>query len=225
MSKLLKDIKLPKTRKVVLGNIPVLPEAGPVCLAAHVHDAQACSAPRAVAVSSFIPVEREAALKGGAGYIDTTSWFCSTMCTAIIGNYDVYLDQLHLTAAYSLYLRDVLAQALFHPSSSGTSGGVAQTDLFTAVARPSSGTTLSGGYWLDAQTSSDNLPVTRVQFRITGGSLRFFLVGTGAKSPIGWLANWNTATVGNGTYELQSVAFDAAGKSIRSAPISITISN
>lgn len=72
MLTLLRDVKSPKTRKVVLGNIPILPETPATCLAAHVDDVQACSAPRAVAVSPFTQVERAAALAGRARYIDTT---------------------------------------------------------------------------------------------------------------------------------------------------------
>jgi hypothetical protein len=225
MSSLLKDIKSPRTRKVVLGNIPVLPKAGPTCLAAHSNDAQACSAPPAVAVSPFTLVERAAALKGGAAYIDATPWFCSSTCTAIIGNYDVYLDQKHLTATYSMYLREVLNQALFHPSGNDIPSSLEQTDLFTAINGPSSGATLSGGQWLDARASSDNSPVTQVEFQITGGSLRSHVICTATKSRVGWLGYWNTATVGNGTYKLQSVASDAAGQSVRSASVSIIVRN
>jgi hypothetical protein len=88
-----------------------------------------------------------------------------------------------------------------------------------------SGVTLSGGYWLDAQAASDTSPVTRVEFRISGGSLSSHLIGTAVKSPIGWLSYWNTATVGNGIYRLQSVVYDAAGTSMPSSPISITVHN
>ena len=130
---LLDDIRSSKTRKVVLGNIPVLAEAGPTCLAAHTDSVQACSAPRAVAVSPFTQVERAAVLSAGAGYIDTTPWFCSATCTALIGNYDVYLDLRHLTSTYSMYLRGVLAKALFRAPTNVSSGGEAQTDLFTRV--------------------------------------------------------------------------------------------
>ena len=225
MVDLLKDIRSPKTRKVILGNIPVLPEAGPTCLAAHTDDVQACSAPRAVAVSPFTQVERAAALSAGAGYIDTTPWFCSSTCTALIGNYDVYLDQKHLTATYSMYLRGVLAEALFHTPTSAASGTAGQTDLFTEVTRPAAGRTVSGSYYLDANAASDNSPVARVDFRITGGSLRSEFIGTATKTPDGWLFHWNTATVANGTYELQSVCYDAQGDSMQSAPITVTVRN
>lgn len=66
MLALLRDIHSPRTKKVILGNIPQLPKDGPACLAAHIQDVQACSAPRAVAVSPFTQVERAAALKDGA---------------------------------------------------------------------------------------------------------------------------------------------------------------
>ncbi len=225
MSTLLKDIKSPKTRKVILGNIPVLPKDAPSCLAAHTQDVEACSAPRAVAVSPFTQVERTTARSAGAGYIDTTPWFCSATCSPIIGNDEVYLDRLHLTATYSMYLRQVLAQALLHPASSATSETTAPTDLFTEVVRPRTGAILSGDSWLAARVSSDNLPVTRVEFQITGGGMRSRLIGSAIKTTFGWLAYWNTATVTNGMYELQSVCYDAAGKRTASKPVSITVSN
>ncbi len=222
LQRALRAITSPKTRKIVLGNIPLLPQSGPTCLAAHPSDVQACSAPRGAAVSSFNQVERTVATSVGATYIDTTSWFCSTTCTAVIGNYEVYLDRKHLTATYSLYLRGVLEQALFHPSQAiGPSGNV--TDLFTKVASPHE--PVSGSIWLAAEASSDNLPVTRVEFRLSGGGLRDHLIGTGAKASFAWLLHWNTTTVADGTYELQSVAYDALGKMTRSTAVRITLRN
>ena len=41
----------------------------------------------------------------------------------------------------------------------------------------------------------------------------------------GWVALWNTATVANGTYTLQSVAYDASGRSSQSKSITVTVSN
>jgi peptidoglycan/LPS O-acetylase OafA/YrhL len=222
LQRTLRAITSPKTRKIVLGNIPLLPQSGPTCLAAHTRDVQACSAPRGAAVPPFNQVERAVATSVGASYIDTTSWFCSATCTAVIGNYEVYLDTKHLTATYSLYLRGVLEQALFHPSQAiGPPGTV--TDLFTSVESPRE--TLSGSVWLAADASSDNLPVTRVEFRLSGGGLRDHLIGTGTKSSVGWLFYWNTTTVVDGTYTLQSVAYDALGTMTRSTGIRITLRN
>jgi hypothetical protein len=48
----------------------------------------------------------------GGRYIDATPWFCTTRCASIIGHYEVYLNQLHVTGAYSLFLEKVLAEKL-----------------------------------------------------------------------------------------------------------------
>ena len=36
----------------------------------------------------------------------------SSTCTAIVGNYEVYYDAFHVTAAYSTFLEGVLARSL-----------------------------------------------------------------------------------------------------------------
>jgi hypothetical protein len=94
----------------------------------------------------------------------------------------------------------------------------------TSVLVPSSGATLSGSQWLDA-SASGNVAVNKVEFHLTGGSLNDVVVATGTPTYYGWLGGWNTATVANGTYTLQSVAYDASGNVGRSTPITITVSN
>jgi peptidoglycan/LPS O-acetylase OafA/YrhL len=112
MTKLLEQVQVPGIRKIVLGNIPVLSQDASVCLAHHAHDVQACSDPTAVATVSFHQPEQNAAIAAGAEYIDTTPWFCSIKCTAIVKNYTVYMDQFHVTATYGRYLERVLGRAL-----------------------------------------------------------------------------------------------------------------
>ena len=73
----------------------------------------------------------------------------------------------------------------------------------TEMALPSSASTVSGGQWLDASASAG---ATNVQYELTGGSLNDALIATATPTPIGWLAGWNSTTVSNGTYTLQSVA-------------------
>ena len=41
----------------------------------------------------------------------------------------------------------------------------------------------------------------------------------------GWIADWNTRTVPNGTYTLQSVAYDAEGFSTHSTGITVSVLN
>jgi beta-glucanase (GH16 family) len=113
-------------------------------------------------------------------------------------------------------------------------GGVSGTSLPIAItvnnppptisiARPANGgATLSGTQWLDATASSG---VTQVLYELTGGTLNQTLIGTATSTAYGWVASWNTTTVPNGTYSLQSVASYGGGVSGTSPPITITVNN
>jgi phospholipase C len=98
------------------------------------------------------------------------------------------------------------------------------TPPVTAVILPSSGATLSGNTYFDA-TASDNIGVSKVEFHLSGGSLNDRLVATAAPTNYGWIAPWDSTTVPNGTYSLQSVAFDRAGNSTHSTGVSVTVNN
>ncbi len=107
----------PKAKFVVIGNIPELPQTGPDCIARHTDDVQACSATMAASKTPYHHAEAEAVESVGGRYIDPTPWFCSKVCTPVIGNYDVYFDHWHMMGPYALHLTNVLAQALQLPAS------------------------------------------------------------------------------------------------------------
>jgi hypothetical protein len=92
----------------------------------------------------------------------------------------------------------------------------------TVVGLPANNATVTGGIWLDANASSG---VSQVQYEITGGSYTNHVIGTGTTTIVGWLAYWDSTTIPNGTYTLQSVASYAGGVSGTSAPITITVNN
>jgi peptidoglycan/LPS O-acetylase OafA/YrhL len=114
---------VPASRRVIyLGNIPQMPQAGPTCLGAHPDNVQACSAPADVTRSPLTQMDRAVTAAAGANYIDPFPWFCTSICTAVIGHYDVYLDQYHVTATYGVYLQNALADSLdLAPVSAGRS--------------------------------------------------------------------------------------------------------
>ena len=101
-----------QTRTVILGDIPTLAQPGPQCLASHESDVQACSTPVGSAVPFSNAVEESTAHQLGVGYIDPIPWFCSTVCTAVIGRFSVYLDGVHINAAWATYLESVLGHAI-----------------------------------------------------------------------------------------------------------------
>lgn len=94
----------------------------------------------------------------------------------------------------------------------------------TTMLAPTNGATVSGTKVLDSVVM-DYFKVTKVEYYLTGGSEHSALVGTGSLSRFGWIALWNTATVPNGTYRLQSTAFDTNGRKGHGAGITITIKN
>jgi hypothetical protein len=53
----------------------------------------------------------------GIQYIDTVPWFCSQTCTAEVGNYNVYMDGIHMNATFARYLEGVLGKAINLPNT------------------------------------------------------------------------------------------------------------
>jgi outer membrane protein assembly factor BamB len=93
----------------------------------------------------------------------------------------------------------------------------------TSVVRPSNGATLSGTAALVA-SASDDVSVSKVEFHLTGGSYNDLLIGT-AVAYFGWDYNWNTTSVPNGTYTLNSVAYDPAENVGRSTNVTVNLAN
>jgi hypothetical protein len=60
---------------------------------------------------------------------------------------------------------------------------------------------------------------------ITGGSYNKSVIGSATSTAYGWYYPWNTTTVPNGTYTLQSLATDEAGNTTYSAGITVKVSN
>jgi uncharacterized protein YjbI with pentapeptide repeats len=98
------------------------------------------------------------------------------------------------------------------------------THYFTRVVVPADGATLAGASYLDA-LAADGPGVTNVAFEVTGGTLSNHVLATATPTLYGWLAKWNTASVSNGVYSLQSVATDAANNTDTSEPITVTVNN
>jgi hypothetical protein len=83
---------------------------------------------------------------------------------------------------------------------------------------------LSGTAVLDARATAW-VRVTKVKFYLTGRPQHDSLIGAGRLTIAGWITQWNTTSVANGTYSLQSIAYDASGASRLSKGITITVKN
>jgi hypothetical protein len=90
--------------------------------------------------------------------------------------------------------------------------------------KPSPGATLKGTRVLDAGVTDDYYQLERVQFHVTGGGVDE-TIGSATQTLFGWLARWNTATVPDGRYTLQSTAIDADGNRGYSSPVVVSVAN
>ena len=90
----------------------------------------------------------------------------------------------------------------------------------TTILVPTKGSRLSGTSSLDASATNP----TSVQFVLFGGPYFGHLIGPATLTPYGWILNWNTKTVPNGTYLLFSQAINPSGNGV-SSPVKISVHN
>jgi hypothetical protein len=99
------------------------------------------------------------------------------------------------------------------------------TDLHTNLIIPTDGAKLKRTRLLDA-AASDNSGVTKVEFHLLDrDKIHGTLVVAATPSAYGWFAYWNTTSVANGTYMLQSIAYGPDDKTSYSPGITITVIN
>ena len=100
------------------------------------------------------------------------------------------------------------------------------TQYFTSVLVPANGATLAGRSYFDAE-AADGPGVTKVLFELSGGpsDLSDQVIATATPTIYGWLAAWDSASVANGSYTLQSVATDADANTDTSTAVSLTVDN
>jgi hypothetical protein len=90
----------------------------------------------------------------------------------------------------------------------------------TSIIIPTNGASLSKTAVLEARATN----ATSVKFYLFGGAYFGQLVGTAALTLHGWIANWDTTTVPNGSYQLFSHATNISGTGVSSG-VTITVSN
>jgi len=95
--------------------------------------------------------------------------------------------------------------------------------LSTHISLPKSDAVLKGDGILSA-TASDYF-VTTVEFEVTGEGAKHSQTISAEPYPYGWIALWRTTAVPNGPYQVQSVAFTAAGRVAHSPTVSVVVKN
>jgi hypothetical protein len=93
----------------------------------------------------------------------------------------------------------------------------------TTVTIPTNNATVSGtSVVFDAAASPG---ANSVVYQVSGEGLTNQVIATATPTIWGWLAIWNSTSVPNGTYTLQSVASYAGSGSVSSGPITVNVNN
>ena len=92
------------------------------------------------------------------------------------------------------------------------------------ILRPTNNATLKGVQTL-ASNGGYHFPVAKVEYRVTGGTLKNSPIGIAQLTSYGWLLAWDTTHVTNGNYELRAVAYDATGGSSSSPNVKVNVAN
>jgi hypothetical protein len=205
----------------VIGNTPQLPNDPVQCLDIHPDDVPACSAPTAKSMTPYGKAEQQAVQSVGGHYVDVTPWFCSATCTAVIGKYQVYLNQAHVMGSYATFLGGVMAPALRLPASSD-----AAWHVFPEVIRPKRGSALKGTVLLDAGIRSGGIGNdAKVSFILSGNGQRSLVIANGRLSRFGFYALWNSAMVPDGAYSLTVSAQTSNGGFGTSTGVQVRVTN
>jgi Pentapeptide repeats (8 copies)/Bacterial Ig domain/HYR domain len=167
---------------------------------------------------SLVPLNETVTATSGAGAVATWMFQPSNLgvtagsCTPASGS------------TFPLGTTTVTCQVLDDFGNVATGTFQVNVEPFTHVLLPSNGAVLAGNATLDA-AAADAPGVTKVGFALSGGTLSHQVIATATLTLYGWLAQWNTTSVANGTYTLQSVATDADGATETSAAVTISVNN
>jgi hypothetical protein len=93
----------------------------------------------------------------------------------------------------------------------------------TTMLAPAEGAKVSGIVPLDAAGLGGK--IRYVEFLASTGGSHQIQIATAGQSDAGFVVNWDSTKVANATYEITSVGYDALGKSLHSAPITVTVDN
>ncbi len=165
-----------------------------------------------VNASDNIGVSRvELRVNGATVASDTTAPYTFAWNSATVANGAVMLTAV----AYDAAGNSATSAAVSVNVSNGPPPDT--TPPTVALTSPKAGATITGQITV-AATASDNVGVTRVDFRANGAT-----IATTNTAP--YQFNWTSTLVPNGVTSVTAVAFDAAGNSRTSAAVSVTINN
>jgi hypothetical protein len=189
------------------------------------------------APTTSIVVPSNGATLSGTRYLDAAASAGTSQVTYVINGNGLTNDVID-TAALTIYgwlggwdTTTVPNGTYTLQSVASTKGGLTGTspaitvtvnNLTTAVVLPAANAVVKGSTYLDATASAGT---TQVQYEISGNGFLYHVIATATPTIYGWIGGWDTTTVPNGSYVIQSVASGAGGIGGISQPVAFTVSN
>jgi hypothetical protein len=125
-----------------------------------------------------------------------------------------------------------------HPASEGRLGRIRivgarnasllpelKTPPTPSMVVPHQGDSLSGTRELKASISGNTVEVSRVEFHLTDANHDTVLLGVARPTYFGWIYNWDTTSVRNGTYTVGTLAINLDGDAGSRSDITVTVQN
>jgi hypothetical protein len=147
-------------------------------------------------------------------------------CSDLVGTLWVRPDGLHYGPSGSLFVaRWLLPRLITGPLHLPPPPSLQPTvQPGTEILVPSDGATVSGDETVIA-SANDKSRVKKMNVYLRAKAKPEILLGTATPTLHGWTVEWNTRTVPNGTYELGSVIWDAAGAVAASKTVTVQVAN
>ncbi|HET7049719.1 MAG TPA: SGNH hydrolase domain-containing protein [Solirubrobacteraceae bacterium] len=98
-------------RTLYITDVPILNQAAPRCLSAHLADVPACTVSTRVGFRHprLTADELKLAKQAHIDSVNDSSWFCTpTRCPVIVGNIELYRDSQHMDPEWSSFLSPIL---------------------------------------------------------------------------------------------------------------------
>jgi hypothetical protein len=150
-------------------------------------------------------------------YGTTTSYGTASSSAALVTSHAITLTGLTASTAYNFQVESVDAEGNTATSSNQTLTTAADT-LAASLTAPSSGAAVSGSSVTLSATTSGNVAVTGVQFKVDGTNIGSAITS----SP--YTTTWNSTGVADGSHALYAVAEDTLGNYATSS-IGVTVEN
>jgi hypothetical protein len=113
LEKTIDQLSSPRTKVAVIEDTVYFDQSVIGCLSVNPSAVRRCAVPFPNPQNAGLQAGEAAAAKAtGATFIATRNWFCTSTCSAVIGDYFPFIDSNHVSFAYAQFLSGVMGAAV-----------------------------------------------------------------------------------------------------------------